>query len=229
MKVTDKNSWGIPNISLSQNLTSFGNPTSSPFHINDKYFQFVDNFSWVRGKHSLRMGGEYRVNHFPQLGNEFPRGQFIFSNQFTNTITPTGPTHLSGRRIYRRGLHVGLHEQLDHRGRAGSGRLSKQRMGHLYRRYLALKPALTVSLGFRWEVAQPLLDKAGLEPNVQLNEPCRMSPTCRMSKHPVYVRTGTGGFLRRLAIPVLAVYTTQARPRRLEPSPRYRRSATAPG
>src|SRR4029077_12168493 len=50
VKVTDPNSWGIPNIGLSQNLTSFGNPTSSPFQIDDKFFQFVDNFSWVRGK-----------------------------------------------------------------------------------------------------------------------------------------------------------------------------------
>ena len=88
-KVTDPNSWGIPNISLAQNLTSFGNPTSSPFQINDKYYQFIDNFSWVIGKHALRMGGEFRINQFPQLGNEFPRGQFFFSGQFTNTITPT--------------------------------------------------------------------------------------------------------------------------------------------
>ena len=40
VKVTDKNSWGIPNIQLSNNLTSFGNPTSSPFQINDKVFQW---------------------------------------------------------------------------------------------------------------------------------------------------------------------------------------------
>ena len=90
--VTDPNSWGIPNISLAQNLTSFGNPTSSPFQINDKYFQWVDNFSWVIGKHSLRFGGEYRYNEFPQLGNEFPRGQFYFDSQFTNTVTPTSAT-----------------------------------------------------------------------------------------------------------------------------------------
>jgi len=24
------------------------------------------------------MGGEFRMNRFPQLGNEFPRGQFLF-------------------------------------------------------------------------------------------------------------------------------------------------------
>ena len=92
VKVADKNSWGIPNIQLSNNLTSFGNPTSSPFQINDKVFQGVDNFSWIIGKHSLRMGGEYRYNQFPQVGNEFPRGQFFFNGQFTNTITATAQT-----------------------------------------------------------------------------------------------------------------------------------------
>ena len=92
VSVTDKNSWGIPNIQLTNDLTSFGNPTSSPFQINDKYFQFVDNFSWVIGKHALRMGGEYRYNEYPQLGNEFPRGQFFFNGQFTNTITSAAQT-----------------------------------------------------------------------------------------------------------------------------------------
>ena len=98
VKVTDPNSWGIPNISLSNNLTSFGNATSSPFTINDKVYQGVDNFSWVIGKHSLRMGGEYRYNKFPQLGNEFPRGQFFFNGQFTNAITTNsaGVTTQSG-------------------------------------------------------------------------------------------------------------------------------------
>ena len=91
LKVTDKNSWGVPNIALSNNLTSPGNPTSSPFAIDDKVYQGVDNFSWVVGKHSLRMGGEYRYNQYPQVGNEFPRGQFFFTGAFTsNANTQSG-------------------------------------------------------------------------------------------------------------------------------------------
>ncbi len=87
--VTDPNSWGVPNIALSNNLTSPGNPTAQPFTINDKYFQGIDNFSWIIGKHSLRMGGEYRYNEFPQVGNEFPRGQFFFAGNYTqiNSVT----------------------------------------------------------------------------------------------------------------------------------------------
>ncbi len=43
-----------------------------------------------------------------------------------------------------------------------------------------------MSLGFRWEVAQPLLDKYGLEPNVQLNQPLpNVANVQDLSKHPV--------------------------------------------
>src|SRR5579871_3065213 len=91
LKISDPGSWGVPNISLSNNLTSPGNPTSSPFAIDDKVYQGVDNFSWVIGKHSLRFGGEYRYNKYPQIGNEFPRGQFFFTGAFTsNANTQSG-------------------------------------------------------------------------------------------------------------------------------------------
>jgi hypothetical protein len=43
----------------------------------------VDNFSWIRGKHSFRFGGDYRYNQFLQVGNEFARGRFTFSGSFT--------------------------------------------------------------------------------------------------------------------------------------------------
>lgn len=58
-----------------------------------------------------------------------------------------------------------------------------------------VSPRLTLSLGFRWEVAQPLLDKYGFQPNVQLNQPLpNVANVQDLSKHPVYVRTGQGDF-----------------------------------
>ncbi len=56
-------------------------------------------------------------------------------------------------------------------------------------------PNLTISLGFRWEVAQPLLDKDGLEPNVQLQD-SRLPNSADVADpalQPVFVRTGNGG------------------------------------
>lgn len=189
---TDPNSFGIPNISLAQNLASFGNPTSSPFQIDDKYFQWVDNFSWVMGKHALRFGGEYRYNQFPQVGNEFPRGQFYFDSQYTNAVTPggggsggyTGADFLMGD-TYDAIVAVSL-AKADFRNSEWATYIDDTWRIH---------PRVTISLGLRWEVAQPLLDQAGLEPNVQLQQPLpNQANVPDLSKHPVFVRTGSGDF-----------------------------------
>ncbi len=188
---TDPNSFGIPNISLSQNLSGFGNPTSSPFQINDKYFEAVDNFSWVIGKHSLRFGGEYRYNEFPQIGNEFPRGQFIFDSQYTNKVTAagggsggyTGADFLLGD-TYDAIIAVSL-AQSDFRSSEWASYIDDTWRIH---------PHLTLSLGFRWEVSQPMLDKTGLEPNVQLQQPLpNQADVSDPNLQPVFVRTGTSG------------------------------------
>ncbi|MBZ5583749.1 MAG: TonB-dependent receptor [Acidobacteriia bacterium] len=194
--VTDRNSWGIPRIELSQNLNGFGNPTSSPFQINDKYYQWVDNFSWVVGKHSLRFGGEYRYNQFPQVGNEFPRGQFYYDSRYTNTIKATGPntaTQSGGYTgadfmmgsTYNALIAVAL-AQADFRSSEWAAYFDDTWRIHR---------SLTLSLGLRWEVAQPLYDALGLLPNVQINMPSppNMANVPDQSLHPVYVRTGNGG------------------------------------
>ena len=131
--ISDKNSWGIPNIVLGNNLSTFGNPTSSPFQINDKVYQAIDNFSWVIGKHSLRMGGEYRYNAFPQIGNEFPRGQFFFTGAFTGNPN-TGSTGYAGADFlqdYITQTIIAVSLVSSARGRSGRGRRLRQ-VGHIY-------------------------------------------------------------------------------------------------
>jgi len=195
VKVTDPNSWGIPNIGLSQNLTTFGNPTSSPFLIDDKYYEWVDNFSWVIGKHSLRFGGEYRYNEFPQLGNEFPRGQFYFDGRMTQGYTPTSATAAAASGGYT-GADFMLGDTYD--AIIAVALAQADFRNSEWATYIddtwRIHPHLTLSLGFRWEVLQPLLDAAGLEPNIQLQQPLpNQANVPDLSKHPVYVRTGTSG------------------------------------
>jgi Carboxypeptidase regulatory-like domain/TonB dependent receptor len=189
--ITDPNSWGVPNIQLSNNLTSFGNATSSPFQINDKVFQGVDNFSWTLGKHALKMGGEYRYNQFPQLGNEFPRGQFFFTGQFTNAISAaaqnggySGADFLLGY-MQNSIIAVAL-ASADFRNSEWAAYIDDT---------WKVRPHLTITAGLRWEVAQPMFDASGHEVGVQLNSPLSNTPNVQdMSLHPVYVRAGNGNF-----------------------------------
>ncbi len=196
LKVTDKNSWGVPNISLSNNLTSFGNPTSSPFAINDKVYQGVDNFSWIIGKHSLRMGGEYRYNQFPQVGNEFPRGQFFFTGAFTsNANTQSGG--YSGADFL-----LGYTQRVD----IAVALVSADFRNHEWAAYIddtwKVTPHLTITAGLRWEVAQPMLDASGHEVGIQLNQSLpSVANVSDLSKHPVFVARARE-FLRRHRFPL---------------------------
>ena len=58
-----------------------------------------------------------------------------------------------------------------------------------------IKPRLTITLGLRYELEQPLKDVSGHAVNVQLRQALPNYANERdPNKHPVYVRTGTGGF-----------------------------------
>jgi hypothetical protein len=192
VKITDPNSWGVPNIALSNSLTSFGNATSSPFTIDDKYYQAIDNFSWVIGKHSLRFGGEYRYNMFPQVGNEFPRGQFFFPGNYTqiNSVTNTQSGGYSGADFL-----LGDSTRVDIAVALASADFRSSEWSLYFDDTWKLTSRLTISAGLRWEVAQPLLDVSGKEVSTQLNQALPYTANVTdPSKSPVLVRAGTGDF-----------------------------------
>ena len=60
-----------------------------PYVITDPIWQIVDNVTWVKGKHSLRLGFEYSRQTFNQLGNQFSRGQFS-SGPYTTANNASG-------------------------------------------------------------------------------------------------------------------------------------------
>jgi len=189
LKVTDKNSWGVPNVALSNNLTSPGNPTSSPFAIDDKVYQGVDNFSWVVGKHSLRMGGEYRYNQYPQVGNEFPRGQFFFTGAFTSNANTQSGGYSGADWL------LGSTQRVDMAVALVSADFRNHEWAAYFDDTWKISPRLTITAGLRWEVAQPMLDASGREVGIQLNQSLpSVANVSDLSKHPVFLRVGTGNF-----------------------------------
>lgn len=78
--------WGIPTINLAGGLTSFGDPANGPYASWDTLFQWSDNFSWTKGKHAFKFGGELVRTRFNLTGNDVARGRFTFNGQYSSAI-----------------------------------------------------------------------------------------------------------------------------------------------
>ena len=60
--------WGVPSVGLGLGLSGFGEQVNGPFVQNSHVFQWVDNLSIIRGKHSFKLGGEFRRDRFNEAG-----------------------------------------------------------------------------------------------------------------------------------------------------------------
>ena len=95
--------WGIPDIALAD-YSGFGDSTEGPYVNNNHIYQFVDNFSWIRGKHSFRFGGEIRSDQYNQVGNQFPRG-FLGFEPRRRRIRPRRPAPAMGSQTFLSGYN----------------------------------------------------------------------------------------------------------------------------
>ena len=79
-------SWGIPSIGIS-GYSGFGDNTEGPYTNRNKVFEFTDNLSWIRGRHSFKVGANIRFDQYNQVGNQFARGSFTFDGRATGSAT----------------------------------------------------------------------------------------------------------------------------------------------
>jgi len=179
--------WGIPEVALAP-YSTFGDSTEGPYVNANRLYQFVDNFSWVRGKHSFRLGGEIRIDHYNQVGNQFPRGSLGF-----DPVTTQNPAAPSGTGDAFAAFLAGYNRNAQ--AVVALAEVKYRALSQYY--YLddtwKLRPNLTLSLGLRYENTPPWLDASGKAVNLHMpfvgivpNEP--------PDRHPTLVRTGKGDF-----------------------------------
>jgi hypothetical protein len=172
--------WGVPNIGITA-LSGLGEESDAPFINDDKTIQFVDNFSWILGNHSVKFGGELRRVLYDQIGGVVTRGRFNFDGRYTRQ--PLLPAAQRGGAAFADFL-------LGHMNNSESqvGAPIADFRSNYYAVYIQdnwkVTPNVTVDVGLRWEYDQPFIDKFDKIVNIDY--------TWDNSYAPVFVRTGTG-------------------------------------
>src|SRR5207247_2319001 len=114
--------------------------------------QFVDNLSWVRGKHTIRFGGEFRRENYNQVGNQFARGQFTFqANATQNATTKTGGDTFAD-------FLLGDLYQAEAAVSIASAKFRRNVWSFYFDDTWKLTPKITLALGLRYELSPPFDD-----------------------------------------------------------------------
>jgi len=195
----DPSTWGVPSMNFAsgpagttKNIwTSFGDlGGDGPYVVTDPTWQIVDNLSWQKGKHSLRLGFEYNRQTFNQLGNQFSRGQF--TDQPLTTAFHTG-TGLSGGDALADMLLGDLYQSVVAVAVANANYVRNAEVGYVDDTYKIL-PNVTVSAGLRYELTPPWNNTYGTTFNIALQTMPKLgdtSTTYPQSQWPFYVRQGS--------------------------------------
>lgn len=186
-------SWGIPSISI-QNFAGFGDDTEGPYVNNNKTYQIVDNFTWTLGSHTVKFGGEVRWDQYAQVGNQFARGSFIVEANATTNVgqSGTGNPFADFMLGYCKRCEVSVSlAEADFRARSQYYYIDDS---------WKVTPKLTLNLGLRYELSPPWLDKTGRLVNIFTPFLDNTPNVADRSRHPVFVRMGSGDFYEGLAL-----------------------------
>jgi hypothetical protein len=142
----------VPAIGLGAGLTGFGGVT--PWITRNDTFQWVDNLSIVKGKHSIKVGGEIRRDRYNQYGNQKATGEFDFDGQSTNN-----PGNPNATGYIFADYMLGLPSQAYRVVAMADGLLRRTSYSTYVQDDWKITPKLTLNLGMRYENVRPWHDK----------------------------------------------------------------------
>ena len=178
--------WGIPAIGIS-GYDGFGDDSEGPYVNKNHTYQLADNFSWTKGKHSFRFGGELRKDQYNQVGNQFARGSFGFEPTATTSPTSGGGNSFAD-------FLLGYCKRCE--ASVSLATIQFRAFSQYY--YIddtwKIRPNLTVNVGLRYENTPPWFDKTGRLVNIHVPYADGTPNVQDLSRHPTFVRIGSGDF-----------------------------------
>ncbi|HYU54095.1 MAG TPA: hypothetical protein VEK37_14180, partial [Gemmatimonadaceae bacterium] len=194
MSKTAPLAWGTPEVvivgftGLQLLGRTFGDNSNGPYANRNRTSQVIDNFSLTGGNHSFRFGGELRWDQYNQLGNQFVRGQFRFE-----------PNATSLRGAANTGYSFADYMLGYSKRSQGSVSLAEVQFRAMSQSYYIddtwkIHPKVSINYGLRYEYTPPFLDKTGNLANMEVPFVDTTPNVADMSRHPTFVRQGTGDF-----------------------------------
>lgn len=150
----DPTSSGLSYINLT-NFTGLGDSLWTPEFAAENIYQIADTLSWVRGKHSLKFGIDFRrqQRNFFQVTD--PRGQFTFDGAFTHDPgTGNGGLDLAD-------VLLGLPHNNEQDSLVGEYPTRYWDLAEFVQDDFHVTPNLTLNLGLRYEVTSPANGRIG--------------------------------------------------------------------
>lgn len=180
--------YGLPEINLGNGLSGFGGVT--PWVTRNNAFQFADNFSLIRGRHSLKFGMEINRDRYNQYGNQKATGEFIFDSQST-----FDPANRAATGFGFADFMLGLPAQSARVIAMANGMLRRTSYFAYIQDDWKVTAKLTINIGLRYENSRPWYDKYRGIMNVQLFD-TGVGPNGLLegSKLPILTRPGSGDF-----------------------------------
>lgn len=164
--------WGIPFFQIS-GFASIGECNDCPFVNWNTSFQASDGFSWTKGRHQIKFGGDFRRLRYNQIGAVVPRGRFTWNGQYSNNAVAD--------------MLLGYMSNSESQIGAPIANYRDSSYDLYVQDSWKVNNKLTVSLGLRWEAEPPYYDKHDAIVNIDY--------VWNNSHDPVFVRAGTGSLL----------------------------------
>ena len=183
--------WGVPAVTNLGTTSTWGGG-ADPYTNQDATFQWVDNLSWIRGKHSFRMGAEVRRDRYNYNGGQFLDPSFEFNGQITrNPANNTGGANLAD-------FFLGYLSTVRYAVAPAFGQLRSTGQAYYFQDTWRVKSNLTIDLGLRYEYVEPYVDRSGRLASLQIPKLIFGSVNLPSNLHEVYVRSGSGDFYEGL-------------------------------
>jgi Carboxypeptidase regulatory-like domain/TonB-dependent Receptor Plug Domain len=169
--------WGIPSIGIT-GFSGFGDSTEGPYTNRNRAYEFTDSLSWIRGRHSFKVGGTIRYDQYNQVGNQFARGNFAFQPIATGYAFAD--------------FLLGYAQQTESAVALAVTKFRALSPSVYFTDTWKVRSNMTFDLGIRYEYTPPWFDANGTLMNASIPFHDTTPNVQDLSRHPVMVRIGSG-------------------------------------